>query len=257
MTAFVEECRLEWKRLGVPDLLAEEMATELESDLAEAEADGVSAAEMLGESDPRRFAATWAVERGLVSEPAPTKSRRWIWLAAGLVLALVFVAVLGLFAATKVSVQTHLGSPPARVQAVKVSPPARLVRVPALVGLKLCHAYRIAAARHFNLGFHLTRKTLSSCRGSIVVHQRPTAHALVPRHWPMTLRARQAPVRVPNLVGRSECTAENILDRLGLHVRHFDSRPCRHRRIVSQTPAAGQTLLPPHAVTVRLRGTTS
>jgi hypothetical protein len=50
MTAFVEECRREWKRLGVPDLLAEEMATELEADLAEAEADGVSAAEMLGES---------------------------------------------------------------------------------------------------------------------------------------------------------------------------------------------------------------
>ncbi len=58
MTAFVEECRYEWKRLGVPDLLAEEMATELESDLAEAHADGVSATEMLGESDPRRFAAT-------------------------------------------------------------------------------------------------------------------------------------------------------------------------------------------------------
>ena len=69
MTAYVEECRQEWKRLGVPDLMAEEMATELETDLAEAEADGVSAAEMLGESDPRRFAATWASERGLVAEP--------------------------------------------------------------------------------------------------------------------------------------------------------------------------------------------
>jgi hypothetical protein len=58
MTAYVEECRQEWKRLGVPDLLAEEMAADLEADLAEAEADGVSATEMLGESDPRRFAAT-------------------------------------------------------------------------------------------------------------------------------------------------------------------------------------------------------
>ena len=73
MTAYVEECRQEWKRLGVPDLMAEEMATELETDLAEAEADGVSAAEMLGESDPRRFAATWASERGLVAEPAAKK----------------------------------------------------------------------------------------------------------------------------------------------------------------------------------------
>src|SRR6185503_379116 len=79
MTAFVGECRQEWKRLGVPDGLAEEMAAELESDLAEAEADGVSAAELLGESDPRRFAATWARERGLVSEPSPQKRRRRVW----------------------------------------------------------------------------------------------------------------------------------------------------------------------------------
>ena len=29
MTDFVEQCRLEWRRLGVPDALAEEMAAEL------------------------------------------------------------------------------------------------------------------------------------------------------------------------------------------------------------------------------------
>ena len=88
MPAFIEECRYEWKRLGVPDSMAEEMATELEADLAEAEADGISAAEILGESDPRRFAATWARERGLVSEPPPKKSRKglWIGLAVGFVL---------------------------------------------------------------------------------------------------------------------------------------------------------------------------
>ena len=48
MPAFIEECRYEWKRLGVPDAMADEMAAELEADLAEAEADGVSAAEILG-----------------------------------------------------------------------------------------------------------------------------------------------------------------------------------------------------------------
>jgi hypothetical protein len=102
MNAFVEECRREWRRLGVPDGLAEEMATELESDLAEAETDGVSTAEMLGESDPRRFAATWARERGLVPEqPAQTsRRRRWaLWLVAGLVVlffVLAAVAWLGL-----------------------------------------------------------------------------------------------------------------------------------------------------------------
>jgi hypothetical protein len=44
----------------VPELLAEEMATELETDLAEAQADGVSSSEIFGESDPRHLAAVWA-----------------------------------------------------------------------------------------------------------------------------------------------------------------------------------------------------
>jgi hypothetical protein len=138
MTAFVEECRREWKRLDVPDGVAEEMAAELESDLAEAEADGVSAAEMLGESDPRRFAATWASERGLVTARASRKRRRWIWVAVGLALAFVFVAVLGLFAAVGVSTETHV-SPP-RPQTVAS------LAVPNFVGLQACQAVRKAIA---------------------------------------------------------------------------------------------------------------
>ena len=43
MTDFLEQCRAEWRHLGVSDELATEMATDLASDLAEAEADGVSA----------------------------------------------------------------------------------------------------------------------------------------------------------------------------------------------------------------------
>jgi hypothetical protein len=71
MSDFVEQCRREWKRLGVPDPLAEEMATDLVTDLKEAEADGVSAEELLGSSafDPRSFAASWAAERGIVPTP--------------------------------------------------------------------------------------------------------------------------------------------------------------------------------------------
>jgi hypothetical protein len=260
VTPFVEECRREWKRLGVPDLLAEEMAADLEADLAEAQADGVSEAEFLGESDPRRFAATWASERGLVPErPPKQKSRKrfWIVLALGLVLLgfLLGIAGVATFAKPKVSVS--------RGQSVGVFPPAHLVRVPALVGLELCQAYRIAAARGFDLGSHVTGTTTSRCRGEIVVRQSPSAHALVPRHWRLVLRTRQAPVRVPNLVGRSECKAEHILNLLGLHVRHFENlSPRRHarvcdRRVVSQNPAPGRMLQPPHAVTVRLRGAKS
>ena len=69
MSDFVEQCRREWKRLGVPDPLAEEMAADLASDLGEAEAEGVSAEELLGTHDPRSFAASWAAERGVI--PAP------------------------------------------------------------------------------------------------------------------------------------------------------------------------------------------
>jgi hypothetical protein len=65
---FVKQCRREWKRLGVPDSVAEEMAAELAADLNEAEADGVSAREPLGNAatDPRSFAASWADERAVI-----------------------------------------------------------------------------------------------------------------------------------------------------------------------------------------------
>jgi hypothetical protein len=78
MSDFVERCRQEWRRLGVPDPLAEEMAADLASDLSEAEADGVSAEELLGSSffDPSSFAATWAAERGIIPEPPRRATRR-------------------------------------------------------------------------------------------------------------------------------------------------------------------------------------
>jgi hypothetical protein len=78
MSDFVEQCRREWKRLGVPDPLAEEMAADLASDLDEAEAEGVAAEELLGDSssDPRSFAASWAAERGIIPRPLSQPTRR-------------------------------------------------------------------------------------------------------------------------------------------------------------------------------------
>jgi hypothetical protein len=79
MSDYVEQCRREWKRLGVSDPLADEMAVDLASDLSEAEAEGVSPEELLGRSafDPPSFAATWAAERGIIPEqPSPTNARR-------------------------------------------------------------------------------------------------------------------------------------------------------------------------------------
>ena len=73
---FVSECRHEWRRLGVGDAVANEMAAELAADLDEAAAEGISAPEVLGQAafDPRAFASAWATERG-VTRPHPTRSR--------------------------------------------------------------------------------------------------------------------------------------------------------------------------------------
>lgn len=71
MNEFVDECRREWRRLGVPDPVANEMAADLTADLDEAEAEGGSPEDVLGTSafDPRRFAAAWAAARGVTSPP--------------------------------------------------------------------------------------------------------------------------------------------------------------------------------------------
>lgn len=176
MSPFVEECRREWDRLGVPDLLAEEMAAELEADLAEAQADGVSAAEMTGESDPRRFAASWASERGLVPEPATQKRRRRIW--PWVVVALFFLVLLPSWLA----LQT-LGSGQATNGPVRVTPPhpRRRATVPNLVGMRACKAERIALAAGL-----IVRGVPKSRCDARVIFQQPApgsiVRALAPRN---------------------------------------------------------------------------
>jgi hypothetical protein len=138
MSDFVEQCRTEWRRLGVPDPLAEEMATDLATDLREAEAEGVSADELLGSSvfDPRSFAASWAAERGIIPAP-PSRGnarRRPLALMAFTTvaaIALVVAALLLLTGQPRVALRTsraaqpHLLSPP---QAPFLPPgPSRLV----------------------------------------------------------------------------------------------------------------------------------
>ena len=96
MNDFVDQCRVEWKRLGVPDPVADEMAAELTADLDEAAAEGVPAVEVLGAGayDPRAFAASWAAERGVVSPSdgwAGRLPRRTLPALAALALVLAFV----------------------------------------------------------------------------------------------------------------------------------------------------------------------
>jgi hypothetical protein len=79
VSEFVEECRREWRRLGVPEPVANEMAADLTADLEEAAAEGGSPEDVLGNSafDPRRFAAAWAAARGVTSPPAPDRPSVW------------------------------------------------------------------------------------------------------------------------------------------------------------------------------------
>ena len=119
MSEFLEACRREWRRLGVPDPIANEMAADLAADLEQAAADGVAAEELLGSGafDPAGFAATWAAERGVipVSPPARHSGRRWLALAAIACFAIVAVigaalAVLAFHGASVVAV-AHAASP--------------------------------------------------------------------------------------------------------------------------------------------------
>jgi hypothetical protein len=134
MTDFVEQCRREWKRLGVPDPLAEEMAADLASDLREAEADGVPAEELLGSSafDPCSFAASWATERGIIPVPPSRGSARRRPLVLVAFTALAAIALLGaalllLTGQPKVAVVTSGTTPPHFVTPPPAPPPGRVV----------------------------------------------------------------------------------------------------------------------------------
>lgn len=92
MSEFVEECRREWRRLGVPDPVANEMAADLTADLEEAEREGGTPEDVLGTSafDPRRFAASWAAARGVTG--TTDLERPSLWQRP---VAIAFVALLG------------------------------------------------------------------------------------------------------------------------------------------------------------------
>jgi hypothetical protein len=149
---FVEQCRMEWSRLKVPQALAEEMAADLTADLEEAEADGVPVEELLGSgaSDPRSFAASWAAERGIIPEPSgPTDRGRPRFLVAFTAVAAIAVVVSAVLLATgepKVALVTARAKPPGlaspptalapgRVTASAAAPIEWILLVVALVAL--------------------------------------------------------------------------------------------------------------------------
>ena len=123
MNDFVEQCRREWKRLRVPDAVADEMAADLAADLRDAEADGISAEEVLGSgaADPRAFAASWASERAVIPPP------RWTARARGRAVVLAAIAAL--------TVVTAIGAALVIFASPRASEP-KAIRVPAIAAAR-------------------------------------------------------------------------------------------------------------------------
>ena len=140
---FVDECRREWKRLGVPDALANEMAAELAADLAEAEAEGASPEDVLGHAvfDPRALAASWAEERGVVGHEPPRRPSVPVGVVVALALSLVIIAIgvaaLGGFAHTSVARVAVGANAQFRIHRMTLVPPPNrpLSSPPATAGL--------------------------------------------------------------------------------------------------------------------------
>jgi len=64
VSSVTDECRKTWRELGVRRAVIEELTAELGADLADAEADGISAEAFVGH-DAKALARQWATERGL------------------------------------------------------------------------------------------------------------------------------------------------------------------------------------------------
>jgi hypothetical protein len=138
---FVEECRREWRRLRVPDRVANEMAADLKADLDEAEAEGASPEAVLGSEafDPRSFAASWAAERGVVGalpahvDRSPGRSRLLVGIGVSTLVALVGIAL--------VSVRAGLSVAAVQVQPAFRFPPSQPLGVPEGSALQTSSAF--------------------------------------------------------------------------------------------------------------------
>lgn len=165
MSTFIDKCRREWRRLGVPDQVADEMATELTADLQEAEAEGISHEKLLGESasDPRAFAASWATERGVARTRLRDKLAR-PFVAAGVLLVVVAAVVL----AVHVSIRDRPRTP---AQAA--------IQTPGLLGLPT----KVVTAAAENVG-RTTRLHVVTRVGTLRVVSRAGARGTILKQTP-------------------------------------------------------------------------
>jgi hypothetical protein len=177
VSEFVDECRREWRRLGVPEPDANEMAADLTADLKEAEQDGVAAEEVLGSGafDPRAFAASWASERGLI----PTRwhdgmrNHRLLLAVAGLVVLLAAAGVTAGFLAN-----WHSSHPVITDVGTARQPARTVLAIPDVVGLRQEAA--VSAAQTAGLQVRVTVLAHKGPAGT-VLSQTPAAGSTVGR----------------------------------------------------------------------------
>ena len=78
MNEFIDECRVEWRRLGVPDPIANEMAADPAADIEEAESEGDSAEDVLGNGRVRPQALCRIVGGGPWGHGAPSSTNAYV-----------------------------------------------------------------------------------------------------------------------------------------------------------------------------------
>jgi hypothetical protein len=186
VSTFVEECRREWRRLGVPDLIAEEMATDLSADLEEAEAEGVAAEHLLGggATDPRRFAADWAQARGVVTgQPETFRRRPWV------IAAVVTIVLVG-GAATAIALLAGGQTTPKTITAPAVPAVQKPTTVSATVPNVIGQTETDAIAATQAAGFRVTAVLVwpTSRRSGTVISQVPAPGTVTARGVTLRLR---------------------------------------------------------------------
>jgi hypothetical protein len=192
MSEFVEDCRREWRRLGVPNPAANEMAADLAADLKEAEQNGVSAEEVLGEGafDARAFAASWASERGLVpdSQHDRLRNHRMLVTATVALLAVAGVTVGAVLAFNHSSPRPAITNVGTARQPTQTFAP---IAVPDLHGLRQEQA--IAVAQSAGLQVEITVRAQKGVPAGTVLDQRPSPGTTVARGSTLALMIARSP----------------------------------------------------------------
>jgi hypothetical protein len=193
MNEFVEDCRREWRRLGVPERSANEMAADLAADLKEAEQNGVSAEEVLGEGafDAHAFAASWASERGLVPDRQHDRLRDHRRMLVRATVALLAVAGVTLGA---VLAFNHSGPRPAITDVGTARQPTQTIAPIAIPDVRhLRQEQAIAAAQSAGLQVEITIRTQKGVPAGTVLNQNPSPGTTVARGSTLALIIARSP----------------------------------------------------------------